>query len=304
MKMHSQYEFMRTWLAFVLLLLAFSGQAVAAVDGQPLRVITSTAILADIARAIGGDAVAVTSLVPNGSNPHSFDPGRTHITALTNADLIIFHGGNAEPWAQRLFTATGSTTPIISVETAIAQPILDDHQQIDPHGWHDLANGGRMAGIICQHLIAADPARTAWYQRRNRAFQSQVQILDAWIRREIAGLPESRRVLVTPQAASAYYAQAYGLTLFSLVSCDAHAEANPRTLAAVAKEMRTHAVPAVFLDGGPHDRLMQTLAEAGNARIGGQLYVDGLGPDASDSNTYFTMMITNTARICQALGQP
>src|SRR3989304_3620479 len=47
----------------------------------PLRAVATTSLVGDVVRAVGGDAVAVTVLVPIGSDPHAFDPTPRDIAA-------------------------------------------------------------------------------------------------------------------------------------------------------------------------------------------------------------------------------
>lgn len=57
-------------------------------DPRP-RVITTTGILADLARNVAGDDAVVTSLVPEGADPHSFEPTPRAARDIAHADLAL-----------------------------------------------------------------------------------------------------------------------------------------------------------------------------------------------------------------------
>ena len=70
-------------------------------DPRPL-VVTSTTILADLARQVGGDRVRVYSLLAPGQDPHSYEPVPRDGLALSRADLVLLNGYGLDAWAERL----------------------------------------------------------------------------------------------------------------------------------------------------------------------------------------------------------
>lgn len=59
---------------------------------EPLRVVATTPILADLAQRIGGSEARATSLVPAGADPHSYEPGLRDIRDIAYADLALTNG--------------------------------------------------------------------------------------------------------------------------------------------------------------------------------------------------------------------
>lgn len=57
-------------------------------DGQ-LRVVTTTGILADLVRNVAGDRATVSQLVPDGADPHSYEPSLRAIRDVAYADLAF-----------------------------------------------------------------------------------------------------------------------------------------------------------------------------------------------------------------------
>ncbi len=91
----------RRWLTrrglFTLLLSACVWTAVsiaphAAKAEAPLSVVTTTGMLADAVREVGGPLVTVKALMGPGVDPPAYRQPRTDIVALAKADLVIWHG--------------------------------------------------------------------------------------------------------------------------------------------------------------------------------------------------------------------
>ena len=58
----------------------------------PLQVVTTTNIMADWVENIGGGHVEVTSLLGEGADPHTYQPGARDVTAIADADLVLSVG--------------------------------------------------------------------------------------------------------------------------------------------------------------------------------------------------------------------
>ena len=109
-----------------------------------LSVVTSTSILADWVRAVGGDRVTVKSLVPRQSDPHNFQPGARDIADVADADVVFVVGlGLEESWLDDLIrNAAKSPETIVELADGV-NPIPftefggghDDHD--DEHGDED-----------------------------------------------------------------------------------------------------------------------------------------------------------------------
>ncbi|MBN1562237.1 MAG: metal ABC transporter substrate-binding protein, partial [Anaerolineae bacterium] len=63
---------------------------------DPLHVVASFSILADVVAQVGGDAVEVETLIARGSNPHAFEPSAQDVATLSDADLVFVVGINFE----------------------------------------------------------------------------------------------------------------------------------------------------------------------------------------------------------------
>lgn len=98
--------------ASALLLVSLAPTTVAQ-DDDPLNVVVSFSVLADIVENVGGEHVEVTSLVPIGGDAHTFDPSPDQIATLADADLVVEVGGDFEPWLDDLVESSGSSATVL-----------------------------------------------------------------------------------------------------------------------------------------------------------------------------------------------
>ena len=110
-------------------------------DAPKLRVVTTTNFAADWARIVGGDRVEVSSLLPIGSDPHSWQPGAGDVAKLADADLVLSIGLGLEAgWLEELIhNASAEETTLIELANEI-DPIEfavtghDDHEEEEEGG--------------------------------------------------------------------------------------------------------------------------------------------------------------------------
>lgn len=75
-------------MAVVLLAGCAAPPALSERDGR-VQVVTTTGLLADLVRHVGGERVNVTSLVPDGGDPHSYEPSLRDVRNVVYADVAF-----------------------------------------------------------------------------------------------------------------------------------------------------------------------------------------------------------------------
>lgn len=83
--------------AVAICLLAGCGRPGGQGAGDGLQVVTSTAILADLARQVAGDRAQVRSLIPPGADPHTFEPTLRSVRDVVHARLALTNYLMLEP---------------------------------------------------------------------------------------------------------------------------------------------------------------------------------------------------------------
>ncbi|NOX44347.1 MAG: zinc ABC transporter substrate-binding protein, partial [Caldiserica bacterium] len=79
-----------------------------------LDVVATSAVLGDLATRIGGDAVAVTVIIPPGFCPAHYDLKPSDLLAVSRADLVLYHG--IEPWIEELLARVNPDAMVLPLK--------------------------------------------------------------------------------------------------------------------------------------------------------------------------------------------
>jgi zinc/manganese transport system substrate-binding protein len=297
----------------------------AAADAPPpVDVVASFSILGDMAREVGGDRVAVRTLVGPDGDAHVYEPSPADARAVAGADLVVVNGLGFEGWLPRLLEAAGYKGPVATASEGVkARSMRDDdhhedahghgdhdeeeqhaahrHGDVDPHAWQDLRHGRVYVANIARALAAADPAGAAAYEANARAYGERLAALDREVREAVARLPEARRRIVTSHDAFGYFAEAYGLEVLAPEGVSTESEASAADVASLIRQIRREGVPAVFVENVSDPRLLQQITRETGARIGGTLYTDALSRPEGPAPSYEAMFRHNVRVLLDAL---
>ncbi len=282
---------------------------------EPLRVVASFSILADMVRQVGGDRVAVQALVGPGEDAHVFQPSPAHARQVGQAQLLVANGLGYEGWMARLLQSAGYKGPQVEaargVRTLDAAPGADhdhghgdhdhDHGPTDPHAWQNVANAKVYVQNIVGGLCAADAAGCAGYRTRAERYTAELTQLDTDIRAAWAPVPAAQRKVITSHAAYAYYGRAYGVRFFAARGLSTESEPSAKGVAQLVRQIRSEGIRALFVENVSDPRLIEQLARETGLRPSGTLYSDALTPAGGDATTYVAMMRENTRRLVGAV---
>jgi ABC-type Zn uptake system ZnuABC Zn-binding protein ZnuA len=278
--------------------------------GSALTVVATTPVVADFARNVGGDRIAVTQILKPGVDPHEFEPSAADVQTIAGADLVVKSGVGLERWLDDTVSSAGYSGPVVDSSAGVAIRAgngSQEEEQGDPHIWHDPRNAKIMVGNIATALEAKDPADKAVYERNAAAYTAKLDALDTADQAKIASIPAAQRQLVTNHDAFGYYCARYGITFVGSIipSFDTSAELSGKGLSDLVAKIERTGVRAVFSESSLPPKTAETVAkEAGVQVVEGEdsLYADGLGPAGSPGGTYLGAEQHNTDTIVKALG--
>jgi len=300
----------RAILRLVAAVLAWSGAA-AAVAAPPLKVVATTGMIADTARAIGGPAVSVTALMGEGVDPHLYKASPGDVRLMTGAGLLLWNGLHLEGRLGDAIAKLGSRVPVVCVTDAMPQDRLlrsiGAGPEPDPHVWFDLALWRfaceRIRDAIIEHAPeAADAVRARC--------ASHLELLDAargHVQAVVASIPAERRLLVTAHDAFGYFGRANGIAVRGIQGLSTDSEASLRELNALVDLICERKVPAVFIESSVPRKTVEALVEGCSARghavtIGGELLSDAIGASGTEQGTHVGMVVHDAEVIARALG--
>ena len=279
---------------------------------EKLPVVASFSILGDFVREIGGDRVAVSTLVGPDGDAHVYSPTPADAKTVAGAKLVVVNGLKFEGWLTRLIKSSGTKATVATATKGIKPLELDDdhdhghghghgHGGEDPHAWQSIANAKIYVGNIRDALIAADPAGKAVYEANAVAYQTKLDALEAEVKAAVARIPVDRRKAITSHDAFGYFVKAYGIAFIAPQGVSTEAEASAKDVARIIRQIKAEKVPAVFLENITNPRLAEQIARESGAKIGGRLYSDALSAADGPAGTYIAMMKHNISQIEKAL---
>lgn len=275
---------------------AFPGPAIAA---QPMPVVATFSILADMARQIGGAGAAATSLVPTDGDAHVYQPRPSDLRSLRDAGLVVMNGLGMEGWMERLLQAAGTSATIVTASAGVVPRRMKDG--VDPHAWQDPANGAIYARNIADGLAGADPGRAGYYRDRARDYEAAIVSTGTWIEQQLAGVAAEKRKILTSHDAFHYYGARYGIEFHGIEGFDTEAEPSARQIAALVKLIRTEGIKAVFVENMTSPRLAEMIARETGAVLGPAVYSDALSAPDGPAPTYLRMFRHNTRLFAKAM---
>lgn len=252
-------------------------------EDRRLSVATTVAPITSIVASVAGDSAAVTGLVPEGTNSHTFEPPPSAAKLLSEADVVFVNGLKLdEPIAglARELAKEGSEIVELGDRTVTpAEHIYDfsfpeEAGRPNPHLWTNPPMARQFARIAADTLKQRDPANAGAYEANFERFAARVDELDRAMTVATATLPPERRKLLTYHDAYAYFARHYGWTVVGAVQVSNFEEPTPREVAGLIEQVRRERVPAVF---GSEVFPSPVLAQVG--RETGVRYVDVLRDD-------------------------
>jgi manganese/zinc/iron transport system substrate-binding protein len=276
-----------------------------------LKVVTTTAMLADAVRAIGGERVAVESLMGEGVDPHLYKPTRADTGKLLAADLVVANGLSLEGQFKETFAQIARTKPVVlAAERVARERLLADEtfkDRFDPHLWMDPELWAEVCAVLRDALAERDPAGSEAYRAGHEAYAAELRRLGDYARRVLSSVPAERRVLVTAHDAFGYFARAYGFEVVGIQGVSTESEAGLKRIEEVVALVVERRIPAIFVEASVSDRNVKAVVEGASKRghavaIGPELFSDSMGAPGTHEGTYLGMIDHNVTSIARALG--
>ncbi len=277
-----------------------------------MPVVATFSILADFTRQVGGERIALTTLVAPGADAHVYAPSPADARALAAARLVVVNGLGFEGWLNRLIRSSGTKARVGIATRGIAALAAEDkdaaghshghsHGSQDPHAWQSVANARAYVANIRDDMSAADPEGREVYARNAAAYDAELVKLEQDLRDGLSRIAGDRRRIITSHDAFQYFEKAYGVDFVSPRGVSTSAEPTAQAIARIIRQIKAEKITAVFLENLSDERLMKRIADETGARIGGRIYSDALTSPEGEAPTYLAMMRHNLKAITGAL---
>lgn len=280
---------------------------------EPLPVVASFSILADLVRAVGGERVSVTTLVGPNEDAHVFEPRPADARAIVQSQLLVVNGLGFEPWAQKLARSAGYKGETVVASRGVKARVMaeekshDDkahlHDEFDPHAWQSPDNVMLYVRNISAALSKADPAGSAVYQANTDTYVKELQALDTWAKTQFAAIPPAGRKVITSHNAFGYFAAQYQIKFLAPQGISTDAQASAKSVAQLIKQIQREKIRAVFVENMSNPKLLAQLGKDAGVTIGPALYVDALSAAGGPADSYLKLMRHNVMQLALGMKQ-
>ncbi|MBS0628108.1 MAG: zinc ABC transporter substrate-binding protein [Verrucomicrobia bacterium] len=199
-------------LGILISCLVSKGEVVDVTGEKKLRVLSTTAMIEDIVRQIGGERISSAVLIQGAIDPHSYELVKGDDEKIDFATIVFFNGLHLEHGAS-LQSKLSKHPYAISVGDYILSKysdcVLFEEGQLDPHIWMDISLWAKIVEPIVESFCIKDPEGKEYYEARGRLVQEKMNQFHLTLKEKLHQVPENRRYLVTSHDAFGYFTRSY-----------------------------------------------------------------------------------------------
>lgn len=224
-----------------------------------------------IVTQIAGDSLAINTLIPQGSDPHTFEFKPSTLAKLQKSDLYLTIGLEFEEiWIPKLKDNL-SKTQILSITQGIdflhSQCHHDHHdhhshhdhdEERDPHIWLSPKNVKILASNITSILATHYPQNKALYEKNLKAFLQKVSQLDTKLTQILSPLKVREFIVYHPSWA--YFAKDYNLIQIPIEI--EGKEPKAKELKHLIQTAKKHHIKVIFTQSGFSSTTSKQIAKA------------------------------------------
>ena len=275
--------------------------------GDRTTIVVTYSVLGSLVSDAVGDNADVVVLIPNGSDPHEWEPSAKDIERLNNADLIVRNGLDLEGGVLdvlNLAQEDGVPTFVASDHITVrlvgegeGLPTGDPDQEVgaqDPHLWMDPLT-------LKDAMVALGPVLVAQGIDATEGIAAVVaglEELDGEVTDILAAVPVANRKLVTGHESLGYFAARYGFQLVGAIipGLTTQAGVSAEALARLTDAIDAQQVKAIFTEIGTPTQVAEAIAEETGVKV-----VDLASHNLPDDGTYSSFLLGNVRKVAATL---
>ena len=292
-----------------------------------ISVVASFYPMADFTKKIGGERVEVKTLVPNGTEPHDWEPTATDIMDIEKSQVLVYSGAGMEHWVDDTIESLSNKDLVVcdasrgivllnreqgehtkAVHKKEAEEAKDkdvpketsDETQSDPHVWLNPKNVKIELGNIRDALVKADPEGAQIYQENYETYIKKCDKLDEEFESALKS-HEGEEIVVSHQAFG-YLCDEYGLKQIPIEGINADSEPSAAQMKKIIDYVKEHNIKVIFTEELLSPKLAETISHESGASIEVLSPIEGLTEEQQNNeDDYFTIMEDNLKKLEKAL---
>ncbi|MEJ2261550.1 MAG: metal ABC transporter substrate-binding protein [Nitrosopumilaceae archaeon] len=277
------------------------------IESNKIQVIASFYPLYEFAQKVSQGRADVKLLVPEGVEPHDWEPTIQDVQKMQKADLIVINGLGFENWVDNLEEMNYQGIIVDTSDGIIKNKIFENdpsndqikdienkHHPADPHIWLNPIFAKTQVQNIADSFSKLDPQHKDFYQRNAKNYKDDLDELDLKIRNDLS---KCNHDFITFHDAFSYFADEYDLNQHTIISSNSpHSEPTAKTLEKIIKTSRELNIKIIFTEDTIDPRISEVVAN----EIGGKILV--LSPlEFSGEGDYISKMTENLEQLRVAL---
>ena len=275
-------------------------------ESNKIQAISSFYPLYEFAQKIGQDRVDVKLLVPEGVEPHDWEPTIQDVQKMQKADLIIINGIGFEIWVDNLEEMNYQGIVVDTSNGIIKKKIFEEpnisdksetsheHESGDPHIWLNPVLAKTQIQNIADSFSKIDPKNKSFYQTNAKNYKDELDLLNLKIKNDLSTCSID---FIAFHDAFSYFADEYDLNQHTIISSNnPHGEPTAKTLQNVINTARELNIKIIFTEDTIDPKVSEVIAN----EIGGKILV--LSPlESSGKGDYISRMTENLENLKEAL---
>lgn len=300
------------------------------------KVYASVYPIYDFTKKIAGDKADVEMIMPNGTEPHDWEPDQDAIKSLENADLFIYNGAGLEHWVDKVLGSLSND--LIAVEASMGvnyieathshdhdhedeehehhegnnhNEAIDEHNHEkhhehnhgngpDPHVWLSPKNAKIEMENIKNALIEIDAENKEYYEANYEKYAKMLDDLDAKYRDNLKDLKDNK--IVVSHEAYGYLCNEYGLEQLGIQGVNAETEPDAKKMAEIIDYIKENNITTIFTEELIDPKVSEIIASETGAKVEVLSPIEGLSDEQIKSNEdYFSIMEQNLENLVGAL---
>jgi len=293
-------------------------------DNGKIKVLCTTAMIADLVQFIGDKDIDCLTLIQGESDPHTYQLVKGDDEKFARADIIFYNGLGLEhgpSLSNQLKDNPNAFAVADYIQKVRPEAIVQINSSIDPHIWMDISLWKESVPFISQVLVKAVPERSKEIQERATILTLKLDQVHKEVIQRLHTVPETSRYLVSSHEAFNYFARAYICPEEELVTekwtervmapegLAPDSQLSTADIKRLVDHIITFRVATVFAESNVSRDSLKKLVDACGKKgfvvhiCESPLYADAMGPRGSSADSYTGMIVHDSQVIADELGK-
>lgn len=240
-------------------------------DSGKVKVVTSFYGMKSLVDEIGKDKVEIYNVVPEGAEPHDFEPKAKDMVNVEQGDIFVINGAGMESWSDKVLKSIkNSNLQLVDASKGVElikaeehgeekeEGNDEEHGEYDPHTWLGIESSKIQGKNIMEALVKVDPDNKSYYEENYKAFEASMNDILNTYKQKFEEL--SNKSFVTGHATFGYLCKDLGLEQNSIEDVFAEGEPSPKKLEELVSYVKKNNVKVIFTETLVSPEISETLA--------------------------------------------